>query len=374
MRIGGFECPDCEYTNGPLLARPYHVAALIPFTILTGYLGSGKTTLLNRVLQAPPFRNCLVIVNELAELAIDGMRITDVDMEYVVLGNGCVCCTTQADLTSAVSQALFRRSHGLLPPFDRFILETTGAADPYALVASFGKGGSLSHLCFLEQVVTTVDGLLGEEQLDEHPEAKAAVQAADQLVITKTDLGMASTLQLQKRLVALNPLATISFAPDHVDVASLLSAGLRDAATGEAHWQRWLRLNEFVPSTPDARAIAPASRSATRHSRVEALGIVLEHTIDFRAWSEWVAQYVQRYGKRVLRLKAILFTDQFAGPIAFDAVREVVHEPVELSMAAVPDRRSRIVLLCRDIPELELRLLEAAVRATECVRTVNSRS
>lgn len=337
------------------------VSPPLPFTLLTGYLGSGKTTLLNRMLQSAAFRNCLVIINELADAALDGMRLTDTEREYIVLGGGCVCCTTQADLAATVSKALFRRQHGLLPPFERFILETTGAADPYALIATFGSGGSLSHLCSLDQVITTVDGLLGLAQLDDHPEASAAVQAADHLVVTKTDLAAAAPEALTRRLEELNPLATLGFAPA-LDITTLLSAGLRDATTGETNWQRWLRMHQFTlaPRTP-----RHTHGGARRHGDVEALAVVLERPVDFDAWCAWIGQYVQRYGKRVLRLKAILITDRFAGPVAFDAIREIVHAPIELPPTSVPDRRSRVVLLCRDLPELELRLLEGAVRATQ---------
>lgn len=341
------------------------MAALLPFTLLTGYLGSGKTTLLNRLLQSAQFRNSLVIINELADLALDGMRLTDVDVDYVVLSSGCVCCTTRADLTSTVSQALFRRAHGLLPPFERFVLETTGAADPYALIGVFGSGGSLSHLCSIEQVITTVDGLLGAAQLDDHPEALAGVLAADHLVVTKTDLLEGQPLALRERLVALNPLATLSLAPTGLDLDALMSSGLRDARTGEANWEKWLRTARFTGLVQHRRD-APLLERPTHHpSNIAALALVLERPVDYRAWSQWVEQYVQRYGKRVLRLKAVLFTNQFATPIAFDAVRDIVHAPTELDPRAVPDRRSRVVLLCQDIAELELRLLEAAVGATQ---------
>ena len=344
---------------------------LLPFTIVTGYLGSGKTTLLNRLLRDQRFRNSLVIINELADLALDGMRLTETDIDYVVLGNGCVCCTTSADLTSTVSRAVFRRSHGLLPPFERFILETTGAADPYALIAAFGNRGTLSHLCHLELVITTVDGLLGEVQLDEHGEVQSAVQAADHLVVTKTDLATERPERLLDRLTELNPLATISLGPSEVDLVALMSAGLRDAETGEANWQRWLRLKrpaviqEQAAPAPTPLSARASSRPALHTPNVRALTIVLERRVDFRAWCQWVAQYVQQYGKRVLRLKAILVTDRFDGPIAFDTVREIIHAPVELAPSAVPDHRSRVVLLCQDIAPLELQLLEAAVHATQ---------
>ena len=73
-----------------------------PFTLLTGYLGSGKTTLLNRMLTHPHFRNSLVIINEFAEVALDGMRLLVEGTEYVVLDNGCVCCTTSGFLAARI--------------------------------------------------------------------------------------------------------------------------------------------------------------------------------------------------------------------------------------------------------------------------------
>lgn len=339
----------------------------LPFTLLTGYLGSGKTTLLNRLLGDARFRNSLVIINELADLALDGTRLTDVDMGYVVLNSGCVCCTTNADLTNTVAKALFRREHALLPKFDRFVLETTGAADPYPLIASFGSGGNLSHLCHLEAVIATVDGLIGETQLDEHPEVAAHVRAADHVVLTKSDLRPTPIAPLHYRITSLNPLATVSVSPTSLDVGRLLSSGLRDADTGEANWQRWLRLQDDSPYHGHSHASHhhDSEEHASHLAPLSVLNVTLDNPVHFRRWCHWVAQYIQRYGQRVLRLKAVLFTDTFEAPIAFDAVRDIVHAPVELGVNAVPDRRSRVVLMCRHVPELELRLLEAAIRETQ---------
>ena len=45
--------------------------ALIPTTILTGFLGAGKTTLLNRILQEPHGFKIAVIENEFGQENID---------------------------------------------------------------------------------------------------------------------------------------------------------------------------------------------------------------------------------------------------------------------------------------------------------------
>lgn len=287
-------------------------------------------------------------------------------MEYVVLSSGCVCCTTQAELTNTVAKALFRRQHGLLPPFERFVLETTGAADPYTLIASFGHRGNLSHLCYLDSVIVTVDGLLGERQLLEHPEVAAHVQAADHLVITKADLCATAPQRLRSRLQGLNPMATVSVSPGAGEVWQVLSSSLRDPISGEANWQRWLRLRATVLHSAPVQPRMELGVGDLEHATsIQTHGVILDQCIDFRKWCDWVASYVQRYGQRLLRLKAILHTNQFAGPIAFDAVRDIVHAPTELPPHAVPDRRSRIVVMCRDVEPLELSLIDAALRETQ---------
>ncbi len=49
--------------------------ALIPVTLLTGFLGSGKTTVLNHVLKQPGMAATAVIVNEFGEIGLDHLLV-----------------------------------------------------------------------------------------------------------------------------------------------------------------------------------------------------------------------------------------------------------------------------------------------------------
>lgn len=46
--------------------------ALVPVTLVTGYLGAGKTTLVNAILRNKRYRRIAVVENEFGEINIDG--------------------------------------------------------------------------------------------------------------------------------------------------------------------------------------------------------------------------------------------------------------------------------------------------------------
>ena len=104
----------------------------IPATVLTGFLGAGKTTLLNHLLQERAGEQIAVIVNKFGEIGIDGQLVHATDETVIELSNGCICCTVRGDLIGAVARILESR-----PNIDRFIVETTGLADPAPVIQSF---------------------------------------------------------------------------------------------------------------------------------------------------------------------------------------------------------------------------------------------
>ena len=74
--------------------------ALIPVTILTGFLGSGKTTLLKHILTEQHGKKIAVIENEFGEENIDNEILVQDNQENIVqMNNGCICCTIRGDLS-----------------------------------------------------------------------------------------------------------------------------------------------------------------------------------------------------------------------------------------------------------------------------------
>ena len=177
---------------------------------MTGFLGSGKTTLLGRVLSEPSMSNTAVLVNEFGEVGLDHHLLRRVDERAVLLGNGCVCCTTREDLVEALLELLDLDQRGEIPCLDRVVVETTGLADPAPILHTIFADPVLQHHFCVDLVLTTVDAVNGDLHLDRNPESVKQVAAADKIVLTKTDVAEPDSVRgLLSRLGAINPSANV---------------------------------------------------------------------------------------------------------------------------------------------------------------------
>lgn len=182
--------------------------ALIPATILTGFLGSGKTTLLKRVLSEAHGMKLAIIENEFGEENIDNdILVSETNEQIIQMSNGCVCCTIREDLRATLQLLAAKRRKGLLS-FDRVIIETTGLADPGPVAQTFFMDDEIAETFMLDSVLTLVDAKHAQQQLTDRVEAQRQVGFADQIFISKADLVSTEELEaLQHRLKHMNPRA-----------------------------------------------------------------------------------------------------------------------------------------------------------------------
>jgi G3E family GTPase len=173
--------------------------APVPFTILTGFLGAGKTTLLNRLLARQVDRRVAVLVNELGRIPIDGKLIGDRGGDLLELAGGCVCCKLdrRSDLWDGIADVVARSQP------DQVVLETTGIAEPPALIEGLGRlPDALAGRISPAGVVCVVDAETAAIVLDRHDEACVQVDCADRLILTKLDRADPARLRESHHLLA----------------------------------------------------------------------------------------------------------------------------------------------------------------------------
>lgn len=305
----------------------------IKTTILTGFLGAGKTTLLNRLLTDNSGERIAVIVNEYGEVGIDGQLVVDTQDAVVELNNGCICCTVRDDLISAI--------HDLLKSgrrIDRFVIETSGLADPAPVIQSFILDEVLSARLQLDAIVTVVDARHLEQQLSQD-EAVEQISFADLIVLNKTDLvPEAHVRQTERTLRLLNPLARIVWT-SRCDISSneVLDIGAFD-------------LKNILSIDP----LVLDEHTHEHDDTVSCVAIREVSPLDPSLFNSWLNRLVQEIGQDLFRMKGVL---NFAG----EARRYVFHG-VHMTLEGRPgkpwasDRRlSEIVFIGRNINEALLR-------------------
>jgi G3E family GTPase len=335
--------------------------ALIPTTILTGFLGAGKTTLLNRILQEQHGHKIAVIENEFGQENIDNeILVQDSKEQIVEMNNGCICCTVRGDLIVALSNLAQKRNAGELH-FDRVVIETTGLANPGPVAQTFFVDDEVAQHYLLDAVVTVVDAKHAMQQLDDYEEAQRQVGFADKILLSKTDLIGADDRQaLTNRLHRINPRAPVMV----MDFGRTPIAEVLDL--------RGFNLNEKLEIDPDflaAEAIEHAHAHGDHshcdhdheHGHRHGHG---HHTDDIAAFAfksdrpfhterldEFLGGLVQVYGPRMLRYKGVLWMDGADRKVIFQGVHQIMGSDIGGKWASNEVRGSKMVFIGKNLPK-----------------------
>ncbi len=295
----------------------------IPVTVVSGFLGSGKTSYLREALCGAA--DTAVIVNEFGAVGLDHHLLLTAHERVELVGGGCACCARRTDLIAALRGLLDDRDRGR-SPLGRVVIETSGLADPAPIVFTVTTDPMLRHHFVVDRVIVTVDAVNAHEQLASQPEAAKQIAVADELIITKTDLVTAETLQrLATALSALNP-----------------SAVIRTALHG-------LVTNHELRARSTPRDSEPGDAMSTGHTDdVHQLSLELDKAVDWLGFSVWLSMLLHAHGERVLRVKGVVEIEP-RGHVAVNAVQHVVHRPQHLPPGSGFTELPQIVFITRGL-------------------------
>lgn len=325
--------------------------ALIPVTILTGFLGSGKTTLLNRILKEPHGHRIAVIENEFGEAGIDNeLLIQDQREQIVEMNNGCICCTVRGDLVRILGELADKRKAGTLH-FDRVVIETTGLADPAPVAQTFFVDDAIGQTYLLDAIITTVDARHAPRQMLDHHEAQEQVGFADRILVTKTDLATPRELtDLKARLMRMNPRAPIiEVRHGQAPIDDLLDI-------------RGFNLNAILEIEPEFLTDV----SHEHDDDVTSFVFRESRPLDLAHLDEFLGTIVQVYGTKLMRYKGVLNIQDVDRRVVFQGVHMLMGHDEGAPWGPDEQRETRMVFIGRDMPkDVLLAGLQLCVAAAE---------
>lgn len=300
-------------------------------TILGGYLGSGKTTWLRHQLHTGAFGDVHVVVNEAAETPVDDALLIGAE-GITLLAGGCSCCAGRDDLIRALRGLCDLRTQVAAedPRLQRIVLETSGLADPGAIVSAIQTDPVLVNHIVIDETIVIVDALHALAQLMTEPLGRRQIGAADRLILTKIDAADPAALAaLRATLATLNP-----------------GAAQSGAIKGEA-----VSLPDLPPGT-EGVPLPPLSDEDTR-GPIFPTRLAVDDDIDWSAFTLWLSALLHARGDDLVRVKGVVRTP--AGRLLLQTVRRVVQSPEILPAGSDARDDGTIVFLGRGFRPEDLR-------------------
>nr|CCA27653.1 conserved hypothetical protein [Albugo laibachii Nc14] len=165
----------------------------LPVTIVSGFLGSGKTSLLRHILSNRLNLNIAFAVSDFAAINVDELLVTQNQISNTQSDSQVYTFPTGAQATPALKDIV----HGALYPdvqhncrnCDYLIVETSGTADPSALVATVQEKFGKMTRARLDTVIVVVDADALTHSMDQTYEILIRqLQCADTVLLNKIDL------------------------------------------------------------------------------------------------------------------------------------------------------------------------------------------
>jgi G3E family GTPase len=346
----------------------------IPVTLVTGFLGSGKTTFINAALRSPELAKTVVVVNEFGEVGLDHQLFASSSDSVVVLENGCLCCTVRSDLVGTLNSLYHARQASEIPSFDNVVIETSGLAEPGAVLQAFLSEPTLDGLYRIAGVVTLVDAVNWRGTAETHDEAVRQVALADQIRITKLDLtddmeSVASRLLLELRRI--NPSAEIADIDwSSAAVARLLTISGFDTSDPLADPRPWLDLQAYqkAPDGYHDHHHHDHDHDHDRHehdhrglAHLEGRGIenfvLMRDTPLTREEVQFLLEGIgQNLGPGLLRVKGLINVAEEPGrPAVIQGAQHLLHTMTWLDRWPDADQRTRVVFITQGVQRESLK-------------------
>jgi G3E family GTPase len=257
----------------------------------------------------------------------------------VLLGNGCLCCNVRTDLQETLRSLFADRARGAIPSFERVVIETSGLADPGPVLQTFATDRALGREFHLQALVSVVDAVSGENNIERMPEARKQVALADRIVVSKSDLVDAGRMEILLR-----------------HIGSINDAPVETVVNGE------IEPSFLLDELPAPRHSFDLGHAEHSHGLCS-FSLIFENPLSWPSFEQVMAVLTALRGPDLLRVKGILAVEECRGPVVVHFVQHIAHPPVELEGWPDDDRRSRLVFVTRGLTRAPVEKLFGSVAA-----------
>ncbi|HGN1761027.1 TPA: GTPase [Proteus mirabilis] len=308
----------------------------IAVTILTGFLGSGKTTLLRHMLNEEHGYKIAVIENEFGEVPIDDEIIGDRATQIKTLTNGCICCSKSNELEDTLLDLCDSLDRGDIV-FDRLVIECTGMADPGPITQIFFSHEVICQRYLLDGIITLVDTIHAQQQLDQFAIAQSQIGYADRILLTKTDIQPASQ-QLLARLRRINARApTYTVINGNIDLALLFNV-------------KGFMLNDTLEIKQPLFRFQPE-----KQDDIQSIVLNFDYPVELQAVSDVMESLLLSFADNLLRYKGILNIKDSPNRLLFQGVQRLYSADWDRPWQENETRQSTLVFIGIHLPEEEIK-------------------
>ncbi len=239
---------------------------MIPVSLVTGFLGSGKTTLLKQIVAQNRIRKFVYLVNEFSPNDVDGALIADKTADTVVIPGGSIFCRCLVTQFVTQMKQIPQRFAAEGRPIEGVVIEASGIADPKVIHKMLAET-RLDEVYDLRNVIAVVDPLSFHKLLQTLPNIRAQIEAADTIIINKSDKVLSEELSRTEDAVrALNVGARIvktSFCRTDLDIFKPVEKPVETAGEfapcADPHYTKLLIRNKNVSLEKLKQAVAPVA-------------------------------------------------------------------------------------------------------------------
>ncbi|MDE8103467.1 GTP-binding protein [Erysipelothrix rhusiopathiae] len=277
---------------------------MIPITIITGFLGSGKTTFINQILREFQEDTIGLIINEIGSVNLDKAFIKYDQDRIFEINSACLCCVDDREFERAILDLKMQFELQEMQ-LKSIIIETSGLAEVNPLIQTILKSQPIQKQFFLNEIITLVDAINGEQTLENYRESLEQIAFADRIYITKAT---STPYSLLGKLKAINPLAPVSLLKQDQTYLHLLSEDRFDASH-----TKYASLSQSVLDQAK-------ETKHHRHSHVDTLTLYAENPLSFSDFKDWLVELVELMGHDLLRYKGILSVEGLEASIVVQGV------------------------------------------------------